>query len=79
MGATEAGIVIEILGAGFLVWRSYQAKLALKNFPAPLTYDNFVKALERTLSIIGAQFIDQLKGFSVLAIGLALQLYGSIG
>jgi len=75
---SQSGIVLEVLGAAYLVLKSRQATLALRRFPAPLNYDNFVAALERLVGIVGGQFSDQLKGFALLVLGLALQFAGGL-
>ena len=74
MSLNVAGITIEILGACWLLVAAWRARQAMRYFPSPLVYDNYIKALEQLANIQRGQFRDQLAGFLVLAVGLGVQL-----
>ena len=75
--ATLLGIVLQLGGAGYLVWQARITAKKLTNFRAHLTYDKFNDAVGTLADELGGQFTQQLWGFAFIAAGSVLQLYGA--
>lgn len=75
--ATLFGIVLQLVGAGYLVWQARGTAKKLANFRAHLTYDKFNDAVGTLADELGGQFGQQLWGFLFIAAGSALQFYGA--
>jgi Na+/melibiose symporter-like transporter len=68
----QLGILIELVGAGFLVWCSFDTKRRLES--QKVTYDGAFVALEEILKVSVEQFRQHVRGFLLLALGLVMQL-----
>lgn len=75
---TVIGIVLQVLGALFLVLQSLQTSRKLRKYHAGVTYDNFSAIIADLATEISGQFRQQLVGFVFMLVGSALQLYGAI-
>ena len=71
----QSGILVELTGAGYLVWCSLDTKRRLES--QKVTYDGAFIALEEVLRISVEQFRQQVRGFLVLALGLVMQFGGN--
>ena len=74
--ATQLGIVVQLIGAAYLVLQAYLTSRKLASFHAELTFDKFNDTLVGLAREVGDQFKQQLVGFMILGAGSALQLYG---
>lgn len=75
--ATQVGILVQLAGAGYLVFQAARTARVLRNFGQGLTFDKFNQSLERLSGEVASQFKQQLVGFVFIAVGSALQLYGA--
>lgn len=71
----QAGIVLEIIGAVWVVYCAYDARLHVRGKKTDL--DNLEEALQAVLDEVGSQFQKQLWGFVILAAGLVMQFAGN--
>ena len=78
MSAGAWGIVVEVIGAGWIVGAAWRGRASLTAIPPDVTYDTLGPAINKLMLLVRTQFVDQLKGFALLAIGLLLQLYGTL-
>ncbi len=69
----QTGIVIEIFGAGYIVYASYQAH---KNLTGKSHTIDAADVMESTLIELRDQYKKELWGFSLLALGLVMQFIG---
>ena len=76
--ATVVGIVLQLMGALYLVWQAHLTSKKLVNFRVDLTYKKFNDTLEGLAHEIGGQFNQQLIGFVALAAGSGLQIYATV-
>jgi len=76
--ATLVGIVLQLGGAGYLVWQARATSMKLANFRAHLTYDKFNDAVGTLADELGGQFRQQVWGFVIIAAGSVLQFYGAL-
>jgi len=76
--ATVVGIIIQLLGAAYLVYQSGFTARKLANYKSNVTYDNFASAIDALASEVHGQFGQQLRAFTAIALGSLLQLYGAI-
>ena len=85
--ATAIGIVIQLIGAAYLVGQSFRTSRKLRKYKStPVTYDslgttidNLGASVEQLAHEIGSQFKQQLVGFAFVALGSGLQLYAMAG
>jgi hypothetical protein len=75
--ATQVGIIVQLVGGGWLVFQSSKTAKSLSNFKAQLTYDKIQETLELLAKEVASNFQQQLVGFIFLVAGSALQLYGT--
>jgi hypothetical protein len=75
--ATLSGIVLQVVGAGYLVWQARFTASKLAKYKANITYDNFAAAIDDLAHEVHGQFKQQMHGFLLVAIGSALQFYGA--
>lgn len=78
INATLFGIVLQVLGVGYLVWQSRETANKLAKYKSNITYDNFAAAIDDLAHEIHGQFKQQMRGFLLLALGSALQFYGAL-
>lgn len=76
--ATVVGIVLQVMGALYLVWQAHVTSKRLVNFRADLTYEKFSDTLEGLAQEVGGQFKQQLIGFLALAAGSGFQIYAAV-
>lgn len=69
----QTGIILEIAGAAYIVFAAYKSKQVLKN--KSHTKDA-ADVMESTLIEVRSQYEKELKGFSLLAVGLVMQFVG---
>jgi hypothetical protein len=75
--ATVVGIVLQLLGAGYLVWQAWCTSRKLAKFSS-ITYDTLGATIDTLAHEIGSQFTQQLIGFVFVLLGSALQLYAAL-
>ena len=76
--ATVAGIILQLLGALFLVIQSLRTARKLGAYNTQVTYDNFSSIIADLAREVGGQFRQQLIGFAFVLAGSALLLYGVV-
>jgi hypothetical protein len=70
----EAGIVIELIGAGYIVYASMQSRRRMAGLNS--TMDGMSDAVDELMAAVRTQFDKEIVGFLLLAIGLAMQFIG---
>lgn len=70
---TVIGIVLQLLGAAFLVMQSFQTSQKLGKYKN-VTLDNFSSIIEELAGELRGQFLQQLIGFAFFLVGSVLQL-----
>lgn len=71
----EAGIVLEIIGAAWLVLAAFKSRNEIKDIP-----DSWDAELpEKLRNAVASQAITELYGFVLLALGLICQMIGTFG
>jgi hypothetical protein len=74
MDLNRAGILLQVIAAGYIVFQAWRTARALKDMKVT------IDSLEQVILQLGAemtlQFRHQLFGFGVLAIGAVLQAIG---
>ena len=76
--ATIIGIVLQVLGAGYLVIQAWRTSRKLAEYKAGVTYDTLGPSIDTLAQELGGQFGQQLVGFSFVLVGSGLQLYAAI-
>jgi hypothetical protein len=76
--ATLAGIVLQLIGSGWLVYAAASTAQKLRNFEASLTYEKLHQTLVLLAGEVAGQFQQQIAGFVCLGVGAGLQIYGAI-
>ena len=72
-----AGIVLQLIGAGYLVWQTRFTAIKLAKYKSNITYDNFAVAIDDLAHEINGQFNQQTRGFLLVGLGSVLQFYGA--
>ena len=72
----QAGIVLEIGGAGYIVYCAYTAKAQIHGKKTDL--DHLQEALDTVIAEVASQFRKQLFGFVLLVLGLGMQFVGNL-
>ena len=67
----QIGIVLEFLGAGYLVCSALSSKKEMHGLKS--TIDSIDDAMSRLIGVVKDQFQKELIGFILLAIGLVMQ------
>jgi CHASE3 domain sensor protein len=75
--ATLVGIILQLLGAGYLVWQARFTAIKLAKYKSNITYDNFATAIDDLAQEINGQFKQQTRGFLLVGAGSVLQFYGT--
>ena len=75
--ATLFGIILQLLGAGYLVWQARFSANKLTKYKSNITYDNFSSAIDDIAHEISGQFRLQIRGFILVVAGSILQFYGA--
>lgn len=75
---TVIGIILQVLGAAFLVFQALRTSRKLGKYNAQVTYDNFSSIIADLAREVGGQFRQQFVGFLFVLVGSALQLYGAV-
>ena len=73
----QAGIVIEVLGAGILVFSAFKTKNRIKEHKTDLDHIEF--AVEQLMKEAQGQVVNHSWGFALLVVGLAMQFIGGFG
>lgn len=73
--ATITGIVLQVGGAGYLVFQSWRSSRNLARFPIQITYDALGPTIDALTREVRSQVAQQLIGFAFVLAGSALQLY----
>lgn len=68
----QFGILLELIGAAFMVYAAYKSRLTLQGIN-PTTFEGVGGMAEKTHDILRGQVKDEIVGFSFLAIGLLMQ------
>jgi threonine/homoserine/homoserine lactone efflux protein len=76
--ATVVGIVLQVLGAGFLVWCAWRTSRNLGKFPKEVTYNALGPTIDALTRELRTQFSQQMVGFVFVLAGAGLQLYASL-
>ena len=77
--ATVIGILLQLLGGGYLVWQSLNTSRSLKaHVSGHVTYETLGTAIDTLARELGGQFRQQLVGFLFLAVGSCFQLYAAV-
>jgi uncharacterized membrane protein YidH (DUF202 family) len=76
--ATLIGIVIQLLGAGYLVWQTRFTAIKLAKYKSNITYGNFAAAIDDLAQEINGQFKQQMRGFLLVGVGSVFQFYGAL-
>lgn len=71
----QAGIILEVIGAGLVVYFAYGAKKKIHHLKTDL--DKIQEAVDSILEDVGSQFRKQAVGFILLLLGLAMQFVGN--
>ena len=69
----QAGIIFEVLGAGYIVIAAYKAQ---KNLEDKSHTIDAADVMESTMLEVRGQYKKEVIGFSILAIGLIMQFVG---
>jgi hypothetical protein len=71
------GIILQLIGAAYIVVQSFRTTRKLQNYSAPgtITYGNVAQVIEALANELSSQFFQQLVGFVFLLAGSAFQLY----
>ena len=72
----QAGIVIEVLGAAFIVLSAYRAKKEISKIDNPASFGGVGETAVIIAKLIKNQFNNEVFGFSLLGIGLIMQFIG---
>ena len=75
--STLVGIILQLLGVGYLVWQAKLTSIKLAKYKSNLTYDDLAKAIEDLAYELNGQFKQQMRGFLLVGAGSILQFYGS--
>jgi CHASE3 domain sensor protein len=75
--AALVGIILQLLGAGYLVWQARFTANKLAKYKSNITYDNFSAAIDDLAHEINGQFKQQMRGFLLVGAGSILQFYGA--
>lgn len=73
--ATSIGIILQLLGAAYIVYQSCRTTRNLRKYSAPVTYGTLSPSIEALAKELAGQFAQQLVGFFFLLIGSCFQLY----
>ena len=76
--ANVLGIVLQFLGAGYLVWCSWRTSRTLGRYPRAVTYNALGPTIDALTRELRGQFFQQMIGFVFVGGGAALQLYAFI-
>ena len=71
----QAGILLEILGAGLIVYFAYTARQKVGVLKTDM--DHLQEAIDTVLEEVGSQFRKQITGFLLLGLGLIMQFVGN--
>lgn len=71
----QTGILLEILGAGLIVYHAYASKKSAEHLRADL--DHIEEAVNTVRDEIKSQFQKQVWGFVLFGAGLAMQFAGN--
>lgn len=73
----EAGIVIEVIGAGYIVYSAYDSKKTMeRHVNTANTINGIGGAVSELTRIVGSQFEQEAVGFLILVMGLIMQFIG---
>lgn len=73
----QAGIILEILGAGFIVYSLHETKKKMDAHASTAnTIDGIGGAVVELIGVIGSQFTKEALGFAALGTGLIMQFIG---
>lgn len=71
----ELGILVEIVGAGLIVFFAYSAKRRVATLETHM--DGIQQAVDTLIDEVRSQFRKQITGFLLLGLGLIMQLVGN--
>ena len=71
----QVGILLEILGAGLIVYFAYTARQKVGVLKTDMDY--LQEAIDTVLEEVGSQFRKQITGFLLLGLGLIMQFVGN--
>ena len=73
--AVIIGIILQFIGAAYIVFQSFRTTRNLKKYSAPVTYGSLSPSIEALAKELSGQFSQQLIGFIFLTLGSSFQLY----
>jgi hypothetical protein len=73
--ATVLGIFLQLVGAGYLVFRSLQTSRHLSKYPEQVTYNALGPTIDALTRELRTQFFQQMIGFAFVLVGAGFQLY----
>lgn len=76
--AAVIGILLQFIGAGFLVYQSWRTSQKLAKYQTQVTWDTLGATIDSLAHELGGQFLQQLIGFLFVLAGSALQLYAAV-
>lgn len=71
----QLGIVLEVIGAGYIVYAAFKSRKELEGIE-PETFGGMGEMSVRMFKLINKQFKNEAVGFSLLGIGLVMQFIG---
>ena len=78
IAATVVGVVLQVVGAGFLVWCAWRTSRNLGKYPNAVTYNALGPTIDALTRELRTQFSQQMIGFVFVLVGAGLQLYASL-
>ena len=76
--ATIVGILLQLIGAGYLVFQAWRTSRKLAKYQTQVTFDTLGSTIDTLARELGSQFLQQLIGFLFVLVGSALQLYAAV-
>ncbi len=72
----QAGIILEVLGAAYIVISAYRSKKEISKIDKPESFGGVGETSILMVSLTKNQFKNEIIGFSLLGIGLVMQFAG---
>ena len=73
--ATIIGVILQLIGASYIVFHSFRTTKNLQKYSAPVKYGTISPSIETLIKELCGQFSQQLVGFVFLLLGSGFQLY----
>ncbi len=75
----QAGIVLEVLGAAFIVFSAFKSRKEISKIENPASYGGVGETSILVVKLIKNQFKNEAFGFFLLGLGLIMQFIGGFG